>query len=156
MGAAVGKARHVGSARLVHNGAGNFPSARDRVDKARALGEEGQLVDVVDAENLAPVEIARTLVILDVEGVADQTVIEFRGANVDRVRIRVIDFAAQAILVLRAQTGLEAVVVAVGGGFLLLNVLIARIGKPCVDAAVAVPAAITWFTAVTARARLGA
>ncbi len=90
-----------------------------------ALGEERQVVDVVGADHLTPVERARTLVILQVERVADRGQV-IRG-EIDLVRVRVIEFAAEAPLVLQTQTGLEAVVVAVGGVFFLGDAVVALV-----------------------------
>ena len=50
------------------------------------------------------------------------------------MRVGVVDFAAQAPLVLQTQTGLEAVVAAVGGVFFLLDLRVSLIGA--VDVAV--------------------
>ena len=69
---------------------------------------------------MTAIERAGTLVVLQVPGVAD--LVEVVSGDVDFVRPRVIDFAAQAPAVLHAESGLESVVVAVGGVFLLGDV----------------------------------
>ena len=69
-----------------------------------------KLVDVVDVEDLAPVEVAGTLVVLEVERVADRPKIGASVLIVDLVRPCVVDFEAQAVATLLTQPNLDAAV----------------------------------------------
>jgi len=103
------------------------------VNQALALGEDGQLVDVVGIDDVTPVESTGALVVLGVPGVAD--VVEVIAGEVDFVRVGVIELAAEAPAVLDAETNLEAVVVSVGGVLLLVDVGVALVGAELVEAA---------------------
>ncbi len=59
------------TAGLVDDGSGEFPSTEHRLGKTGALGEERQVVDVVGAEDVTAIKLPRTLVVLQVAGVAD-------------------------------------------------------------------------------------
>ena len=74
---------------------------RTEWSQTAGLGEEGQVVHVVGADHLTPVERARALVILQVAGVADAG--QVVGGEIDFVRLRVIEFTAQAPLVLQRE-----------------------------------------------------
>ncbi len=112
------QARSCWNACLVDDGAGNFPTAKNRMRKARCL-EDGQLVDVVHAEDLAAIEATGSLHVLNVEWIVDARVVS--TGDVDFVRVGVIDFTAESPTALDTEAGLETVVVAVGVVFLLGN-----------------------------------
>jgi hypothetical protein len=97
---------------LLDKGSSKLPSACDGLEQTLALVEERQVVDVVDVEDVTAIQVARTLVILRIPGVVEADAVLV--GNIDFVRPRVIDIAAQAPAVLDAETGLEAVVGAVG------------------------------------------
>src|ERR1035437_4620919 len=122
--------RHTG---LLDNGSRNLPSTGYGLNQSLALVEERQVVDVVGLEDVTAVVISRSLVILEVPGVVDFVTI--LRLDVDDVRVRVIDFAAQAPAVLDANSRLEAVVVAGGGVVILSDGPVTRVLKVGVHAA---------------------
>ncbi len=74
------------------------PTTERRVREALRVVEDRQVVDIVRAENMTPVQCARTLVILQVVRIAHPAQIVAR--NIDLVRPGVIQFSAQAPTVL--------------------------------------------------------
>ena len=74
------------------------------------MRKEGQFVDVVRVEDLTTIQVAATLVVLDAEWVADLGQIGASDLRIDLVSPCVIDFEAQAMPILLAETNLHAVV----------------------------------------------
>ncbi len=75
--------------------------------------EERELVFVVAAEDLTTIQDARALVVLQVPGVAGGVVVVHVHAarrGIDLMRVRVIQFKAEAVFILLAKACLEAVV----------------------------------------------
>ena len=74
------------------------------------MSKERNLVHVVHVEDLTTIEVARTLVILEVERIADVCQIGASQLRVDLMCPCVIDFEAQTVTALLTQSNLEAVV----------------------------------------------
>ena len=76
-----------GNARLIDEGTRQFPATGDGVNQFVALGEKGYLVDVVGVDYMPAIQVARTLVVLQVPRIADG--IQVVAGEIDLVRVRV-------------------------------------------------------------------
>ena len=137
---------------FLDKGSRNLPSAGDGLNQSLTLVEDGQVVDIVGVDDVTAIVCARTLVVLDIPRVVDFVAI--LRLDVDDVRVRVIDLAAQAPAVLDANSGLEAVVVAGGDVFILGDARVTRVLTVGVHAAEVVESCRgvrTVFTAAVTR-----
>src|SRR5579885_750638 len=93
------------------------------------MSEERNVVDVVEIQDMTTVQVARALVILQIERIADLREVRASNLRIDLVRPRVIHFEAQAVPALLAQSNLQTVVA--GGGLvgLFANVVVTLVGS---------------------------
>ena len=101
------------------HGSGNLPSVCYLLHELVVPGILGEGINVIHAEDVAAIQRPGALVVLEVVGVADLG--EIVSGDVDLMRPGVVELAAQTMPVLRSETGLEAIVSAVGGVLLVGN-----------------------------------
>ena len=93
---------------LCNENSRHLPSTKETVRPACAMVENRQIVDEVGVEVVPTVELARTAVIVEVEWVGGT--VELVAHDVDLVRPGIVGFAREAVTLLHADAGLQAVV----------------------------------------------
>ena len=74
------------------------------------MSEKRNVVDVVEIQDMTTVQIARTLVIFQIERIADMREVRASNLRINLMRPRVVDFEAETMPALLPQSNLQTVV----------------------------------------------